>query len=149
MRGGKNDCNYWILFPHLRWKIGISSCLNKVKYNEEVLSLAVKENITQYFCLHNDFYFTDGNSHHVALTTAGMDYEEVWNKTFNITGMKTDSTSVSEELDLIIVILTSLILGLMILTTVVGANFYLFERTRACPNSLSFSYHSKIWLFFT
>jgi len=65
----------------------------------------------------------DGSSHHLSLTTAGMDYEEVWNKTFNITGLKTDSTSVSEELDLIIVILTSLILGLMILTTVVGNVF--------------------------
>ena len=47
-------------------------------------------------------------------------YEVVMNRTVNRTMIVPEKDETAQELDLIIVILTSLILGLMILTTVIG-----------------------------
>ena len=47
-------------------------------------------------------------------------YEVVMNRTVNRTMVVPEKDETAQDLDLIIVILTSLILGLMILTTVIG-----------------------------
>ena len=47
-------------------------------------------------------------------------YEVVMNRTVNRTMIVPEKDETAQDLDLIIVILTSLILGLMILTTVIG-----------------------------
>ena len=54
------------------------------------------------------------------METSDTDYEVVVNQTVNKTMFVTEKDDATQDLDLIIVILTSLILGLMILTTVIG-----------------------------
>ena len=49
-----------------------------------------------------------------------MEYEGVVNRTVNRTILTPEKDDINQDLDLIIVILTSLILGLMILTTIIG-----------------------------
>ena len=54
------------------------------------------------------------------METSDADYEVVVKQTVNKTMFVTEKDDATQDLDLIIVILTSLILGLMILTTVIG-----------------------------
>ena len=58
--------------------------------------------------------------YHISMDTPDTDYEVVINQTVNKTMFVTEKDDATQDLDLIIVILTSLILGLMILTTVIG-----------------------------
>ena len=58
--------------------------------------------------------------YHISKETSDTDYEVVINQTVNKTMFVTEKDDATQDLDLIIVILTSLILGLMILTTVIG-----------------------------
>ena len=58
--------------------------------------------------------------YHISMETSDTDYEGVINQTVNKTMFVTEKDDDTQDLDLIIVILTSLILGLMILTTVIG-----------------------------
>ena len=61
-----------------------------------------------------------GSVYHISMETSDKDYEVVINQTVNKTMFVTEKDDATQDLDLIIVILTSLILGLMILTTVIG-----------------------------
>ena len=61
-----------------------------------------------------------GSVYHISKETSDTDYEVVINQTVNKTMFVTEKDDATQDLDLIIVILTSLILGLMILTTVIG-----------------------------
>ena len=56
----------------------------------------------------------------ISMETSDTDYEVVINQTVNKTMFVTEKDDGTQDLDLIIIILTSLILGLMILTTVIG-----------------------------
>jgi len=64
-----------------------------------------------------------GSLHHTSMDSSFMEYEEVVNRSVNRTSLVLEKDDVTQDLDLIIVILTSLILGLMILTTVIGNVF--------------------------
>jgi len=64
-----------------------------------------------------------GSVYHISMETSDTDYEVVINQTVNKTMFVTEKDDDTQDLDLIIVILTSLILGLMILTTVIGNVF--------------------------
>ena len=61
-----------------------------------------------------------GSGYHISMETSDMDYEGVVNRTVNRTILTPEKDDINQDLDLIIVILTSLILGLMILTTIIG-----------------------------
>ena len=61
-----------------------------------------------------------GSGYHISMETSDMEYEGVVNRTVNRTILTPEKDDINQDLDLIIVILTSLILGLMILTTIIG-----------------------------
>merc|ERR1719427_2197962 len=64
-----------------------------------------------------------GSGYHISMETSDMEYEGVVNRTVNRTILTPEKDDINQDLDLIIVILTSLILGLMILTTIIGNVF--------------------------
>lgn len=64
-----------------------------------------------------------GGAYHIPMDPSETAYEVVMNRTVNRTMVVPEKDETAQDLDLIIVILTSLILGLMILTTVIGNVF--------------------------